>query len=112
MQTDHAPGGPFTHYNNYINIHLQCNARYKNITHTNSSESSFAPFSEESNERNLSVALAIFWPHSCPVVASDAVTTSIYSGKLTFAKTGALEATEPKKNIYKTQIYHHDTYVC
>jgi len=66
---------------------------------------------DESNECNVSVALAIFLPHSCPVVASDAVTTSIYSAKLTFAKTGALEATEPKNNIYKTQIYHHDIYV-
>jgi len=91
---------------------LQVNARYKNNTHTNSSESSFAPFSEESNELNVSVALAIFLPHSCPVVASDAVTTSIYSAKLTFAKTGALEATEPKKYKYETQINHHNTYVC
>ena len=71
-------------------------------THTNSCESSFAPFSEESNECNVSVALAIFLPHSCPVVLSDAVTTSIYPAKFTFAKTGALEAMEPKKYLQNT----------
>ena len=45
------------------------------------------------------VALSIFVTQSCPVVSSDAVTTSIYSGKSTVAKTGALEATAPAKKM-------------
>lgn len=66
--------------------------------------SCFAPCSEESNECIVFVALAIVLSHSCPVVASDALTTSIYSGKLTVAKTGALEATEPTNNTKCSQL--------
>lgn len=66
----------------------------------NRSVSCFAPSLEDTNDCSLSVALATFLTKSGPVVLSDAVTTSIYSGKLSLAKTGALDATAPKNQIH------------
>ena len=73
--------------------------KYRKDTHLNSSVSCFVPCSVESNDCMVFVALSIFLTQSCPVVSSDAVTTSIYSGKSTVAKTGALEATAPAKQM-------------
>ena len=87
----------------YLNAYAWPHGSYllNKCTHLKRSVSCFAPCSEDSNDCSFSVALAIFLTQSCPVVPSDAVTISIYSGKLSLAKTGALDATAPKKQVYK-----------
>ena len=77
-------------------------SKYRKFTHSNSSVSCFAPSSVVSNACIVFVALSIFLTQSWPVVSSEAVTTSMYWGKLTVAKTGALEATAPTKKMQNT----------
>ena len=109
LQVKHVQGLVHAQISSVMKMKSWQKIQNRKFTHSNSSVSCFAPSSVVSNACIVFVALSIFLTQSCPVVSSEAVTTSMYWGKLTVAKTGALEATAPTKKLQNTCTHDRNT---